>query len=189
MKLYLIWFPRLLNISVGSQGIKMSKKFIKILCKFAILNWKPTEKNVIQLLHTFCNCNLLVTVYPYSDIDHDIDEKDSARVLEQATATIGISCVFTVVSNAFTALEFTETTCIDIIFISSDLEYLTAESFLHILRNVGAPMYVVLLVSERDPISEVEVKRGGFYSLLRKGYHVTQLCSIITDIILDKDAN
>ena len=121
------------------------------------------------------------------DIEKEVDEKGAARVLEESTLTIpNLSCVFTVVPNAFTGLEFSETTCFDVIFIRKELVHLTAFDFLRILRNVGSPVDVVLLVEAHDSMTEEDARANGFFTLLRKEYQTTQLCNIIVDVIANR---
>ena len=119
----------------------------------------------------------------YVDIEKDVDEKGAARVLEQSTLAISnLSCVFTVVPNAFTGLEFSESTCFDLIFVSKELQHLTAFDFLRILRNVGSPVDVVLLIESHDSMTEEMARANGFCTLLKKEYQTIQLCNIISDV-------
>ena len=119
----------------------------------------------------------------YVDIEKDVDEKGAARVLEQSTLAISnLSCVFTIVPNAFTGLEFSESTCFDLIFVSKELQHLTAFDFLRILRNVGSPVDVVLLIESHDSMTEEMARANGFCTLLKKEYQTIQLCNIISDV-------
>ena len=123
-----------------------------------------------------------------TDIEKDIDEKGAARVLEESTKSLPhAACVFTVVPNAFSGLEFTETTCFDMIFVRKDLDHLDAVSFLRILRNVGAPMDVVLLLEPQDSMTEEQARSIGFYRSLRKEYQAVQICAIVTDIMAKQE--
>ena len=73
------------------------------------------------------------------------------------------------------------------IFVRKDLDHLDAVSFLRILRNVGAPMDVVLLLEPEDGMTEDQARSIGFHSALRKEYQTVQLCSIITDIMTKQE--
>lgn len=75
------------------------------------------------------------------------------------------------------------------IFIRKDLDHLDAMSFLRILRNVGAPMDVVLLLEPEDTMTEEQARSIGFHSVLRKEYQAIQLCSIISDIVSKQESN
>lgn len=134
-------------------------------------------------------CSFFHFIFHFIDIEKDIDEKGAAQVLEESTSTLErATCVFTVVPNAFNGLEFTETTCYDMIFIRKDLEHLDAMSFLRILRNVGAPMDIVLLLEKDDTMTEEQARHVGFHSVLRKEYQAVQLCSIISDIMTRQES-
>ncbi len=118
------------------------------------------------------------------DIEKDIDEKGAARVLEDSTQSLpALTCIFTVVPNAFLGLEATETTCFDLIIVRKDLPHLNAFHFLKILRNVGAPVELILLVEANDPIDENQALSAGFFGLLRKEYQALHLCNIITNVV------
>ena len=126
------------------------------------------------------NSLLLKVLY----VEMRVDEKGAARVLEESTNSyLNIFCAFTVVTNSFIALEFTESTLFDIIFIKKDMETLNAVNFLHILRNIGSPTDIVLLVESDDQISEAEAREQGFAGILRKDYQASQLCEIITNLV------
>ena len=63
---------------------------------------------------------------------------------------------------------------------------MTAFDFLRILRNVGSPVDVVLLVEAHDSMTEEDARANGFFTLLRKEYQTTQLCNIIIDVIANR---
>lgn len=108
---------------------------------------------------------------------------ESPSYNEHIQNELGFTCVFTVAQNAFVGLEFTETTCFDLIFLSNDLKHLNALDFLHILRNVGAPTDIVLIVEQNDPCTEIQAKNVGFYDLLRKEFQLSTLCSKISHAV------
>lgn len=77
-----------------------------------------------------------------------VDEKLSGLKLEEETSEMleGCTSVFTVVSDPLAALECTEHTAYNLIFIAEDSQLgLSAWGFLKSLRNVGCTVPVVLL--------------------------------------------
>ena len=60
--------------------------------------------------------------------------------------------------------------------------HLTAFDFLRILRNVGSPVDVVLLVESHDTMTEEMARANGFFTILKKEYQTIQLCNIISDV-------
>jgi CheY-like chemotaxis protein len=129
----------------------------------------------------------IVKILCERDIEKDVDEKRAARILEKSTEGIRNSvCVFTVVPNAFVGLEYSETTCFDIIFVQKDLESLNGYQMLQVLRNVGAPMPIILVTKHDDPTTDEQAKSAGFYCVLQKEYQIVELRRIITSILKNR---
>jgi CheY-like chemotaxis protein len=113
-----------------------------------------------------------------------VDEKRAARILENSTEGIlNSACVFTVVPNAFIGLEYSETTCFDIIFVQRDLDSLNGYQMLKVLRNVGAPMPIILVTKPDDPTTDEQAKAAGFYCVLQKEFQIVELRRIIISIL------
>ena len=75
-----------------------------------------------------------------------MDEKPTSLLLEEATAHLTTPIIFTVVTSLFAALECSEHTCFNAIFVSSKFNLdMNAFDFLKVLRNVGATTSVILL--------------------------------------------
>lgn len=74
--------------------------------------------------------------------------------MESITSCPQFACVFTVVSNPFLALECTEHTDYDLIFISneSSCDCLSAFDFMKILRSVNACYPIILLTDKHKEI-------------------------------------
>lgn len=110
-------------------------------------------------------------------------ERNASEVLEAAVANTSsflssnFLCVFTVASNIFTGLEFTEHTCYDIILINHDLtRNIDAVKFKRILRKVGVQTPLIL-VKEDSSSDLLEVEGGSLFScVLQKPFSSTVLC-------------
>lgn len=75
-----------------------------------------------------------------------MDEKPTSLLLEEATAHLNTPIIFTVVTSLFAALECSEHSCFNTIFVSSKFEQdMNAFDFLKVLRNVGASTPIILL--------------------------------------------
>lgn len=95
----------------------------------------------------------------------------------------GIFCTFNVVRNAFVALDVTESTSYDLIFISNDIRGLEAKRFTQILRNVGAPMDIVLITNPFDSCTAEDANKDGFSYLLKRKFTHIDVCNIILSSI------
>ncbi|RYH24681.1 hypothetical protein EON65_16510 [archaeon] len=88
-----------------------------------------------------------------------LDEKMAAIKLEQISRQTNMLISFTVVTNAFVALEHTEHTDFDAIFISDTLTQLLPYDFMRIMRSVGSRVPIILLHSRRtSTLAYSEVK-------------------------------
>lgn len=127
-------------------------------------------------------------------IEPGVDEKEGSRVLEKCTDQLDEYCVsFTVVPNCFVGLECTEHTCFDLIIVQSSIPQIKALEFLNILRAVGAPTPVVLLVDlaivdEWCDIQESGAKDLGFTAILRKPFSTNHLCTLLKNLLDDAEA-
>ena len=88
-------------------------------------------------------------------------------------------CTFNVVRNAFVGLDFTESTSYDIIFISNDISGLDARKFTQILRNVGAPMDIVLITNAFDSCTLQDANKDGFKYMLKRKFTQIDVCDIV----------
>ena len=69
------------------------------------------------------------------------------------------------------------------IFVSKDLQDFNAVQFIKVLKNVGSPCQVVLLIDARDnSFNDEQAKSNGFHGMLRKEYQPRQLCDIIKSV-------
>jgi DNA-binding response OmpR family regulator len=112
-----------------------------------------------------------------------VDEKGGARMLEQSTENTNYSCVFTVVSNAFIGLECSEHTCYDFIIVRKDMQHLGAIDMLNVLKAVGCPTPLVVLLDEHDNCSDYDSNALGFFAALRKPLSTKILCTLIEAIV------
>lgn len=103
--------------------------------------------------------------------------------------------MFTVVNNAFQALEATEHTDFDAIFVDDHLKQLHAYDLLLILRSVGASLPVILLTPRKMdglpeakglPATGLEKPSYHFSSVLQTPYSCQELCSMIHNIFFRK---
>jgi DNA-binding response OmpR family regulator len=104
-------------------------------------------------------------------------------MLEQSTEETNYSCAFTVVPNAFIALECSEYTCYDLIIAKKDMQHLGARDMLNVLHAVGSPTPVVLLLDEHDNSVDHDAQTVGFFSVLRKPLSTRVLCNLIETIM------
>jgi CheY-like chemotaxis protein len=84
----------------------------------------------------------------FLDVQYGVDEKLSALKLENETSCLleGYCFSFTVVPDPLIALECTETTAFDIIFMSEDSQMgISALALLRSLRMVGSTLPIVLM--------------------------------------------
>ena len=112
------------------------------------------------------------------DVEPDIDEKLAVKALEEtvnAVSPSGVACVFTVVPNGFLALQCTENCCYDMAIVTKDMPHLAAADMMRVLRAVGSPLPVVVLLEPNDPWGDREVDREGFFGALRKPYSIAAL--------------
>jgi CheY-like chemotaxis protein len=153
----------------------MSSDLIRLKPKTTLKNKK---KSLIKILY----------------IEPGVDEKEGSRVLEKCTESLDEYCFsFTVVPNGFVGLECTEHTCFDLIIVQSSMPQIRALEFLHILRTVGAPTSVVLLVDltitdEWCDIEESRAKELGFTAILRKPFSTNHLCTLLKNILDEAEA-
>ncbi len=79
-------------------------------------------------------------------------------MLEDSTAHLAHTCVFTVVPNAFIALECTEHTCYHLIIATKNLIDLHAIDMMKILDAVGATTPVVVLIERGEEYNPAEME-------------------------------
>ena len=111
-------------------------------------------------------------------------ERSASELLETAIIpffhSVNSICVFTVVSNIQTGLEFTEHTCYDVILINHDLSQgIDAVQFGRIIRNIGAQTPIILVKEEVS--SDLLEADGGslFCCLLQKPFSARVLFEAI----------
>lgn len=104
-------------------------------------------------------------------------------MLEQSTENANYSCVFTVVSNAFIGLECSEHTCYDFIIVKKDMQHLGAIDMLNVLKAVGCPTPLVVLLDEHDNCSDYDSNALGFFAALRKPLSTKILCTLLEAIV------
>lgn len=106
------------------------------------------------------------SVFKVLYIDDSVDARLASRVLENATTNFHKFCMFTVVSNPFSALESIEHTTYDVIMMKEDLNLLKPHEMLNILRNVkiNIPMILVKpLISTISNLSYDDLYFGIIY--------------------------
>ena len=131
----------------------------------------------------FSSVKFILQLFKKSDIEANIAERSASEMLEAAVATTPsflsskFLCVFTVASNIFTGLEFTEHTCYDIILINHDLtRNIDAVKFARILRKVEVQTPIIFV--NEDSSSDLLEEEGGslFSCLLQKPFSSSVLC-------------
>jgi len=114
-------------------------------------------------------------------IDSAVNCIAASAFLEEATAqllqTFSLVCVFTVVNNAFAAIECTEHTCFDAIVIEKNLPSHGIDSldFVRVLRNVGALTPIILLYENDTDVADT----AHFCCALQKPFSANSLCEAI----------
>jgi hypothetical protein len=83
-------------------------------------------------------------------IDDQVEERRSEAILESGVSTLNPACIFTVVSNIFTALERIEVSSYDMIISKEKLQYFTVEEFQRLLRNSHMDIPLVRLVPRKQ---------------------------------------
>eukprot|EP00596_Hydrurales_sp_CCMP1899_P008476 CAMPEP_0119053004 /NCGR_PEP_ID=MMETSP1177-20130426/74126_1 /TAXON_ID=2985 /ORGANISM="Ochromonas sp, Strain CCMP1899" /LENGTH=636 /DNA_ID=CAMNT_0007032785 /DNA_START=96 /DNA_END=2006 /DNA_ORIENTATION=- len=116
-------------------------------------------------------------------VEPGVDEKGGARMLEQSTENTNYSCVFTVVSNGFLGLECSEYTCYDFIIVKKDMQHLGAIDMMNVLKAVGCPTPLVVLLDEHDNCSDYDSNALGFFAALRKPLSTKILSTLIETIV------
>lgn len=129
-------------------------------------------------------CNKGDCYFEFStDVDPDVDERLSGQLLERCTNHLNFICVFTVVSNAFLALESTQYLCYDAIIVKDDLPNFGALELFKILKTVGANVGgIVLYNRERDIVKTLDESKG-VRSFLPTPFSAFELGSAITTAI------
>ena len=138
-------------------------------------------------------------IYRILYIDNNIDEKASSDILQQsisrATDSINneIVCAVDCASNAFTALEMTECIAYDAIFTSLHLSVINSIDILNILRRVGCPAPIVLVVPDSGYEKVMDVpyynqleeyyQKLGFFRVLFQPFSVISLNNIFRELI------
>jgi hypothetical protein len=126
-------------------------------------------------------------------VEPDIDEKSGSAILENSTATLqNIICVFTVVSNCFLALEATEHTSFDLIFVRKDLPNLCASQFHNILSCVGSHIPIILMnealkTNQPTKSSNDTLHMNLFAAVLETPYSNIALCRLISFLMSPND--
>jgi hypothetical protein len=87
-------------------------------------------------------------------------------------------CLFTVVSNCFDAIKFTEWTCFDAIVIGRELPNLDGHHLVSNLLAVGYPMPFFQLVGE-DDIDHSNIQLRGFHGVVKKPFTQEKIQGII----------
>ena len=101
-------------------------------------------------------------------------------MLEDSTAHLAHTCVFTVVPNAFIALECTEHTCYHLIIATKNLIDLHAIDMMKILDAVGATTPVVVLIERGEEYNPAEMEGLRLYlDVLRRPFCTADLCRVI----------
>eukprot|EP01041_Mallomonas_annulata_P001222 gene1222-2375_t len=121
-------------------------------------------------------------------IEAGVDSKGSAILLENGTQSHGVLATFTVVSSAFTGIDCTEHTSYDIIFVEDCNDGFGAADFVGLLRTIGNPVPVVLLVGIEDDINDDHIRSFGFSGVLRKPFSPKSLCRVIHTIMQQQNA-
>lgn len=99
-------------------------------------------------------------------------------------------CVFTVVDNAFLALECTEHTYYDLIIASNNLLHLKAMDMVRVLAAVGANIPIVLML-EKDERIEMQGSHDDYsniFDFIRKPFKVEDICNLIVKV-MEKDSS
>ena len=120
-----------------------------------------------------------------------MDEKPTSQLLENATAHLTTPIIFTVVSSLFLALEWSEHTNFNAIFVSSKFKVdMNAFDFLKVLRNVGAVTPIILLNESNEldhllglPPIGFSVKSYNFNAVLTFPFTKRELCQVIMEAI------
>eukprot|EP01041_Mallomonas_annulata_P010071 gene10071-20988_t len=116
-------------------------------------------------------------------IEAGVDSKASATLLENAVRSRGLLVSFTVVSNAILGIETTEHNAYDIAFVEDCLDGFGAADFVGLLRTMGNPVPVVLLVDIDDAINDDHIRSLGFSGVLRKPFAASSLHQVLQSIL------
>ncbi len=103
--------------------------------------------------------------------------------MERCTTHLNFICVFTVVSNAFLALESTQYLCYDAIIVKEDLPNFGALALFKILKTVGASVGGIVLYNREREVSKTLDESLGVRSFLPKPFSSFELGAAITSAI------
>ncbi len=118
-------------------------------------------------------------------VQHDVLEKSSTRTLEEATSLLIPTCVFTVVTNGFIALEQLEITRFELVIVEQKLAHMTGVEMIRIMRNLSISVPVILL-SDCDQYKSVAtlvqsmINSIGVVGVLVMPYTSNEFCQAIT---------
>jgi hypothetical protein len=87
-------------------------------------------------------------------IQPKIEEKGTTAILEEATSNHERPCSFTVVRNAFSALEYLQTATYDVIIVYEHMQYMKGSNFQKIIEHLGYKIPVIVM--EKKYSSEVK---------------------------------
>ncbi|RYG97031.1 hypothetical protein EON65_53475, partial [archaeon] len=121
----------------------------KILCKYLVLFSSVFKSMRIRCVRRV-QLQLKIIIIQSIDVEEGLKEKAAARVLEESTSQLNFYCSFTVVPNAFVALECTQHTCYDLIISRLHLAQLNAAEMIKILRNVGCQTPLVVMLDKGE---------------------------------------
>ena len=136
---------------------------------------------LLHFTHTHSQTHTHSHTLTYTDVDPDVDEKSSSTMLESFTAHLPYACVFTVVPNAFSALECAETSNYTLIIARNSMDDIHGLEFMRILETVHASVPVALLLNARETIDarEVTAQHSLFLDVLRNPYSIADLCRVV----------
>lgn len=132
-----------------------------------------------------------VTYFTFLDVESNLDEKRAAFALEKAIMGVidlhKFNCTFTVVANAFSALECTEHTIFDMIFWSRNMPDISASMISSILKTVGSNCPIIEILEKDESSSSDSLD---FFGYLKTPYTNQDLCGMILRVVdLDLPSN
>lgn len=111
-----------------------------------------------------------------------MDEKEGAEVLENATRSMPDTCVFTVVSDNFLAVESTENCSYDLIMTKEDSTYFSILDMMGMLRHLGIDIPMIMTCSPDHVLTEKHNVAKSVY-LLNYPFTTAELCNSITQAL------
>lgn len=134
------------------------------------------------MVSTISAFRLVKILYIESDFESSTS-KHASREFEKYVKKVMESqkfiCSFTVVTNAFSALECTQHTFFDMIFCRRSIPHISASMFSNMLKTVGSNCPIIaILECDENPLDSSD-----FFGFLKKPYTNTDLCAVICQVV------